>query len=93
MATAPKASPKSPMVYDVPRGIYRLPHRIAGRRVFLAITSEGELLEMWRGRLGETDLELLAALDILLELADPLRANLKLVPSDRSTPDASQRAS
>lgn len=90
MATAPKSAT---MVYPVPRGIYKLPHRIAGRRVFLAITSEGALLEMWRGRLTETDFELLAALDVLLDIADPLRANLKLVPNDRLMPDAAEWAS
>lgn len=86
--------------YHLARGVYYLPERVYDRWVYFAIASDGRLLDMWRGRRGEADFELVSGLSILLDIEDPLRARLTLVrpmpvstaSSSRLSPSSRRRA-
>lgn len=56
---------------DLARGVYRT-YQYAGRSIFIAVTSGGDVLDERRRRLGEDEEELVDALYDLLDVADPL---------------------
>lgn len=78
--------------YHLARGVYYLPERVHDRWVYFAIASDGRLVDMWRGRRGEADFELVSGLSILLDIEDPLRARLTLVRPMPASPSCSRHA-